>query len=64
MVPRLCIRNEKIHLQAKPAWIVQTAGGDPNKVFRPFIRFSTGKSRTAVSAEAALVLAARQVGVK
>ena len=60
VIPRLCIRHEKIHLRAKPARIVQTAGGDADNAGVSFIRFCAGESRTAVGAEAAFVLAARQ----
>ena len=60
LVPRLYVRNEKLQLRSKPPWIIQTAGRDSNKAGGPFIRFSAGESRTAVSAEAAFVFVARQ----
>lgn len=60
MIPRLCIRLEKIQLRAKPAWIVQTPGGDADNAGGPFIRFCAGESRAAVSTEAAFMLAAGQ----
>src|SRR6476660_6763591 len=60
VVPRLYVRNEKLQLRAKPAWVVQTAGGNSNKAGGPFIRFSAGESGPAVSAEATFMFAARQ----
>ncbi|WHZ25457.1 MAG: hypothetical protein OJF51_000252 [Nitrospira sp.] len=64
MIPRLCVRQEKIQLRSKPAWIVPTAGGDADKAGGPFIRFCAGESRPAVSAEAAFVQTAAKLGVK
>lgn len=61
VVPRLYVRNEKIHLRAKPAWIVEATGSHSYKAGWPIIRFSAGESRSAVGAEAAFVLAARTV---
>ena len=58
VIPRLYVRNEKIQLRSKPSWIVQTAGGDADNAGVSFIRLCAGESRTAVSAEAAFVLAA------
>src|SRR5687768_9018661 len=44
----------------EPAWIVQAAGSNANESHRPLVRFSTGESRTAFGAKAALVVAARR----
>src|SRR5206468_4192975 len=60
LIPRLRVRNENIHLRAKPAWIIQAAGGDSDKSRGSLVGFAASDSRAAVRTKAAFVFAACQ----